>query len=103
MLVVHVTNANSGVGQANYTVNLSGGPTGTFNITDGSTGSGTYTYTVNSNDTAQLVLNYGPPNAGDVDNMTLVFTTASGGGSNNFSGNQQVQNTQYPMVGTFTY
>ena len=99
-------NADSGVGAgATYTVNLSGGPSGTFTISNsGSSGSGTYTYTVdNTAKTAHLVLTYGGQFTGDFDDMTLIFTTQSGGGVNNYTGNQRVGGNNYPFSGTFTY
>jgi len=100
-----VTGAGTGVGEnATYTIVLSGGNSGTFQITNsGSSGSGTYTYTPNGND-ANLRLTYGGQFNGDFDNMTLLFTQPAGSAQpNNFTGNQRVQNVDYPFNGTFTY
>ena len=64
-------------------------------------GSGTFTYTPNGNQ-ARLVMNY-TDFPGDFDDMTLIFTTASGGGINQYTGTQVVGGTTYPFNGTFTY
>jgi hypothetical protein len=100
-----VTGEGSGVGaNATYTVVLSGGTSGTFQITNsGSTGSGTYTYTVNGNDTAHLRLDYTGDFAGDFDDMNLIFTSAPGGAPSQFTGSQRVGGQDYTFVGTFTY
>jgi len=101
---IHVTTQSSGVGAgATYTVQLSGGTSGTFQITDGSTGSGNYTYTPDGT-TAHLRLDYtAGASPGDFDDMTLIFTTPPGGGPNNFTGNQQVTGQPYTFTGTFSY
>jgi hypothetical protein len=87
---------------ATYTVVLSGGTSGTFQITNsGSTGNGTYTYTPQGNQ-AHLRLDYANF-PGDFDDMTLIFTTQPGGSPSNFTGTQRVGGNDYPFTGTFTY
>jgi hypothetical protein len=87
-----------------FTVTLNNGGTFTTSrVSDGqSMGTGTYQYTP-SGTTANLKLMYGAPNAGDIDDYNLVFTSAQGSGqNNNFSGTQTSGQPQ-PVNGTFTY
>lgn len=102
---ITVTTAQSGIGSNSvYTVTFDGGASGNFTArnTEGNvTGTGTYSYTPQGNQ-AHLRMDYANL-GGDYDDMTLVFTTAAGGGANQFSGTQQVGGTQYPFTGTFTY
>jgi hypothetical protein len=102
---IHVTTAQSGIGSNSiYNVTFNGGTSGTFqatNVEGNSTGSGTFEYTPQGNQ-AHLRMNYDQP-AGDFDDMTLIFTTAPGGGANQFTGTQKVTGTDYAFTGTFTY
>ena len=88
-----------------YTVNFSGGASGTFtavNPEGNSMGSGNYVYTP-SGTGANLRLTY--PDAGDeYDDMNLVFTEEAGSGQpNNFTGTQKIGGTVSAFSGTFTY
>jgi len=66
-----------------YLVTLTGGTAGTFNITNGANGTGTFTYNP-VGDNAVLILTYTDA-IGDSDTMNLVFTSGSAG---TFSGSQ---------------
>ncbi|MGV3773539.1 MAG: hypothetical protein ACO1QB_11595 [Verrucomicrobiales bacterium] len=89
---------------ASYDLVLSGGNSGTFQITNGSEGSGNYTYSANG-DNATLTLNYTDPAGGDQDMMNMTFTSANSG---SFTGTQKVSGpggtlTDYNnFAGTFT-
>lgn len=102
---IEVTTDTSGIGLGvHYSVNFSGGVSGTFvatSYTGELFGTGTYTYTVLGSE-AHLFMSY-PEFQGDFDDMTLKFTTPPGGGENQFTGTQKVGGTFYPFTGTFTY
>jgi len=99
---VDITNTTSGTGPSSYTVELNGTTSGTFAITAGSVGQGTFTYTPSGN-SARLVLTY-TDFPGDSDDMTLNFQAPSGSSTpSNHSGSQVVSGTTYPISGTFTY
>lgn len=98
---VHLT---QGVLGGDYTINLmNGGTSGSFNITDGSVGSGNYTYTPNGT-SAHLRLDYTGDYQGDYDDMTLYFMAAPGSSTpSSLSGTQFAAPNTGPMAGTFTY
>lgn len=99
---VNITNTTSGTGPSSYTVELNGTTSGTFMITSGSVGQGTFTYTPSGN-SARLVMSY-TDFPGDSDDLTLNFQAASGSDSpSNHNGTQVVSGTTYPISGTFTY
>jgi len=99
---IDITNTTSGTGPSSYTVELNGTTSGTFMITSGSVGQGTFTYTPSGN-SARLVLTY-TDFVGDSDDMTLNFQAASGSSTpSNHNGSQVVSGTTYPISGTFTY
>jgi len=88
-----------------YTVNMSGGSSGTFSAVNpegNSMGSGTFTYTP-SGTQANLRLVY-PEANNEYDDMTLIFTQQSGSGQPNaFTGTQLIGGVVSPFNGTFTY
>jgi hypothetical protein len=91
------------LGPQAYTINLLGSSSGTFTVTDGSTGDGTFTYT-HTGTTGHLRLNYGGQYQGDYDDMNLFFNGASGSTTpSNFSGTQSAGTNVGPISGTFTY
>jgi hypothetical protein len=100
------SSATSGIGAQAFTVNLSGGTTGTFSITSDigeNFGSGSYTYTPLST-SAHLLMNYSTQFQGDYDDIILTFKGNAGSSApSTFSGTQRVSNTVYQYSGTFTY
>lgn len=101
---VTVTTTASVLGAgSHYTVNLSGGSSGTFVISNGSVGSGTYTYAPSGNQ-ARLVLTYTGEFQGDFDDMTLFFNAGPGTTeSSTFTGTQKVGEQQGALAGNFAY
>lgn len=100
------TGPGGGIGAGTvYTVNFSGGTSGTFTSVNASgdpMGSGNFVYTPSGNQ-ATLTMTY-PDFGNDRDDMTLLFTKAAGSGQpNQYTGTQIVTGTQYPFNGTFTY
>lgn len=96
---VDVVNTQSGTGPSSYTINLSGGASGTFTISGGSVGQGNYTYTPSGN-SARLVLTY-TDFVGDQDDMTLNFRQPPA--ANTHTGTQRIGSETYTIQGTFTY
>jgi len=91
------------LGPSSYTINLTGTSSGTFTITDGSTGQGSFVYT-HSGTTGHLRLNYSGEFQGDFDDMDLFFQGAPGSTTaSRHSGTQQVGNQSGTIAGTFTY
>jgi hypothetical protein len=99
MSVVHVSNSASILGASSYDINLTGGASGTFTISNGSVGQGTYIYQPTGNQ-ARLRLDYTGDFAGDFDDMTLFFNSSSSG---THSGTQKVGDQTGPITGSFTY
>ncbi len=98
---VHVVIERGPIGAYSATIHLTGEASGTFTITDGSSGSGNFVYAP-AGAVAQLLLNYTGEFAGDVDDFALQFTGTPSGG-NTFTGTQKVGIMTGVMEGTFTY
>ncbi|MDB6038611.1 MAG: hypothetical protein JWM99_2452, partial [Verrucomicrobiales bacterium] len=96
---VHIVNIGGAFPGADYTVNLTGTQSGTFHITGGSVGDGTFTYSSTSSG-AVLILNYTSEGAiGDRDTMNMTFSTATAG---TFNGSQLTGNQEHTdFSGTF--
>lgn len=91
------------LGPYSATVSLVGGSTGTFVVSDGSLGTGTYTYSVSGN-VGHLFLSYQGDFVGDFDSFTLQFSTGPGSSLDNLlSGIQRVVGTDAPCLGVFTW
>jgi len=99
-----IQNEVSQTGPSTYTIQFSGGTSGTFNIVPPlGFGSGNFTYTPGTN-SAQLVLTFTGELLGDVDNLTLEFRGASGSPiPSRHSGTQTISGQVYPVEGTFTF
>lgn len=95
---ITLTNERNATGPLTYTVDLTGAAQGTFFISSGALGQGTFTYTVNGA-TARFVMTY-EDFAGDRDELTLTFRE---GGSHTFTGTQLTSGDNYDVSGTFTY
>jgi hypothetical protein len=99
-----IQNEVSQTGPSTYTIQFSGGTSGTFNILPPQGfGSGNFTYTPGTN-SAQLVLTFTGELLGDVDNLTLEFHGSSNSliPSRQF-GTQTISGQVYPVEGTFTF
>lgn len=90
--------ASSGFGPAQFTINLSGGASGSFTITEGSVGQGVYTYTAGET-SARLFLTYSDF-PGDTDDFTLTFLPI---GSHRIEGTQVINRKSFRAEGSFTY
>lgn len=93
---IRITNERNATGPLTYTVELTGGREGTFEITSGALGMGTFTYTP-SGASARLVMTY-QDFPGDKDDLTLEF-----GAANVYAGTQLTGGVSYPVSGTFAF
>jgi hypothetical protein len=104
ILSMTIQNEASQTGPSTYTIQFSGGTSGTFNIIPPlGFGSGNFTYTPGTN-SAQLVLTFTGELLGDVDDLILEFHGASGSLiPSRHSGTQTISGQVYPVEGTFTF
>jgi len=98
---LNVNNVTGPFAPSQYTIKLTGGPSGTFHISGGANGDGTFSY-IPSGNNAELILNFTSQGAvGDRDTMRLAFTSSSGG---SFTGSQLTGGAVHTdFLGTFSY
>lgn len=92
---IRITNEQNATGPLTYTVQFTGAREGTFEITSGALGMGTFTYAPNGS-RAQLAMTY-QDFPGDKDDLALDF------GANTYSGTQLTGGVSYPVSGTFSF
>ena len=102
---VNIANTGGAFAGTNYRINLSGGPTGTFNIDQGASGNGNYTYTRTASNAATLRLDYTSPVQGEWDRLDMNFSSRDAGsftGAQNVDGGNGVFTERNDFAGTFT-
>jgi len=101
---LNIQNDASIFGPAFFTINFSGGTSGSFKIDRPGYGAGTFNFTPGTN-TAKLFLTYTNADLiGDTDDFTLEFRAPSGSPTpSHHSGTNRVSGVSYPVAGSFTY
>lgn len=92
---ITLTNERNATGPVTYTVALTGAREGTFEITAGALGMGTFTYAPSGN-SARFVMTY-QDFPGDKDDLELDFAART------YSGTQLTSGASYPVSGTFAF